>query len=154
MSVTTSNPVSVGFATKKTQWDALWDNFAALKAVGIRIPLGGSPTKIVAVAVGAIAIIPDGIRCRLSDCAAIQGMTMEVHFMGHVSSGTGYARLYNATDAAYIGSAYSFTDTSDTLQIITSLTIPATGQKDFELHAYYGAAANAPHVWGASLVLR
>lgn len=76
---------------------------------------------------------------------------VRVQFMASVTSGTGYARLYNRTLTQYVGEEMPFTNTAAALITGPALDLPLL-RYPYELHVRAAAAIDAPLVWGAKLV--
>lgn len=145
-----TNPVVVGQATRKSSYDRLFDNVVALKEARSVHDLGGSYHDEISDT--ALIEIPGAVFTEI-DGTNLGGLTVEVHVMALVASGTGYVRLRNFTDTADVGSEVSFTNTSPALVKITGLTL-ATGLKQYRLRGRGSASSALPRFWGAKLVIR
>lgn len=146
-----TNPVVVGNPTRKSDFDRLWDDALAVKEAQSRFDLGGDYTADVADT--SYVSIPGFVIAELV-VTNLGGLTVEVHAMGKVVTGTGRIRLWNITDAGVVGSELTFTNTTVGLLKITGLSLPASGTKQFRLEVRGAAAADRPTVYGAQLVLR
>jgi hypothetical protein len=149
MSITETNPVSVGDSTQKPHYDVVFDGMVALKQGRLLHSLGGRGSAVIS-DTSAVALV-DFIDVEI-DGTNLSGFTVEVHAMCSVVSGTGTLQLYNVTTAAVIASG-SFTATSPTLTKITGITL-TTGVNVYRARFYGSTAAAGPSVYGASLVLR
>ena len=145
-----TNPFVVGQDLRKSGLDRLMDNTIALKEARITHDLGGSYHD--AIENTGLVDIPGSAWAEI-DGTNLGGLTVEVHAMCQVATGTGYIYLYNRTDVANVGAAASFTNTSPALVKITGLTL-VTAVKVYNLRAYGSTSAALVRVWGAKLVLR
>lgn len=150
MAYSGTNPFTVGEDLRKADLDVLFNNIVSLKEARRTHDLGGSyhdeveDTSLVDIP-GAVFLEIDGTN--------LGGLTVDVHVMTLCATGTGYARLYNFTDTAYVGSETSFTNTAAGLLKITGLTL-ATGLKQYRLRGRGSVSSALPRFWGAKLVIR
>jgi hypothetical protein len=150
MAYNSSNPFVAGQKARASHVTRLWNNVVALKEGRLEHDLGGSYHD--AIEDTALVDIPGAIFVEI-DGTNLGGLTVEAHVMTALSSGTGYVRVYNRTDAVYLGSEVSFTNTAAALVKLTGLTL-AAGVKQYSLRGRGALAATMPRIWGAKLVLR
>ncbi len=151
MPFSSSNPVIVGDATKKSHYDRSFNNGIALKEARLEHPLGGDFQ--VSVADTAYVPIPGFIVFEI-DGTNLSGMTVELHAMCRAATGTGRYRLWNITTGAEVaGSETTFTETSATLKKSSGITLTA-GVNTYRLEIRGNGATDFPLVYGAKLVIR
>jgi hypothetical protein len=83
----------------------------------------------------------------------VQVVPLAVQFMGQVTSGTGFARLYNRALDRYYTPEIPFVATQPTLITAAVLDLPRV-RYPYELHVRDASGADAPLVWGAKLITR
>jgi hypothetical protein len=145
-----TNPFVVGEDLRKSGLDRLMDNTIALKEARIAHDLGGSYHD--AMETTGLTDIPGAVWAEING-TNLGGLTVEVHAMCQVATGTGTIYLYNRTDVANVGSAATFTNTSPALVKITGLTL-ATALKVYNLRGGGDTTSALVRVWGAKLILR
>jgi hypothetical protein len=150
MAFNTSNPVVVGNAVRKSEYDRVFDNAIALKERRGELSLGGHFASRVDDT--SLVVVPQPEIARV-DGTNLGGFTVDVVCTAFVESGTGEIRLRNRTTAAYVGSAQSFTNTTAALVTISGLTL-TSGLNDYELHVRGTTSPAQPTVFGARLVIR
>jgi hypothetical protein len=151
MSFNTSNPVTLGRATRKSHYDTVFDNTIALKETrGLVQQLGGVYTDRIDDTT--LVPIPAATLARI-DGTNLSGFTVEVLFIGYVETGTGEVRLYNFTTSSFVSSLVTFTNTTAALFTISGITL-TSGVNDYILYARGQTSAAQPTVYGARLVIR
>jgi hypothetical protein len=151
MGFTASNPVTVDNATKKDDYDDVFDNTVALKETRSELLLGGDYNA--AVDDTSFTDVPGAIHVEI-DGTNFSGLTVEIHVMCLVAAGTGTFDLYNITDAGAVASSETtFTNTTADRAESSTITL-ATASKEYKLRVKGAAAADLPRVWGAKIVIR
>ena len=124
-------------------------------ALRLEWSLGGNPT--VSTASTTLVAIPGAVWVEFDADPLfeddVQTVPVQVQFMASVTSGTGYARLYNITQDRYYGEEIPFASTTAELVTGPELTLLRL-RYPYELHVRAAAAPDAPVVWGAKLVTR
>ena len=151
MGFTASNPVTVDNATKKDDYDDVFDNTTALKETRSQLDLGGDYNA--AVDDTSFVDIPGAIHVEI-DGTNFSGLTVEVHVMCQVAASTGTFDLYNITDTAAVASSETtFTNTNADRVESSSITL-ASGSKEYKCRVKGSAASTLPRIWGAKIVIR
>lgn len=163
MSFTLTNPVVVGYATKKDHYDVAFANalhiFKLLKA-GLPFHFGGSPdqgnvgTGYVSGATSAALVPWTGI-LYVPDCAIFDGQTMalEALLKAESAGATATLALFNLTDGtpdtALANSPITSTDTTGArVRTSSAITLPVSGAKAFGVKLHSGHASLQAWSWG------
>lgn len=152
MAITETNPVTVGNATKKSDFDVAMNNTIALKQAGTERDLGGD--WMTPVTDTAFVPVP-GARIVELDATNLGGFTTEVHVTCKVDAGTGSIRLWDITAGAAVGATQTFSGTSFALVKITALIgLLAAASHQYRLEVKGAAATDLPVVAGAVLLFK
>jgi hypothetical protein len=151
MAFETTNPVTVDNATKKDDYDVAFDNTIALQDRRGQLELGGD--YLAEVTDASFVDIPGAVHAEVNGTNLGADLTVEVHFMCLVATGTGTVQLYNITDTAVVASSTKTFTNATADRIETSAITLAPGLKEYKLQVKGSSTSDLPRVWGAKIVI-
>ena len=155
MAYTRTNPVSVGGATKKDDYDKVFNNIEAIRTLGLEYALGGADDEQIedtaAIYIAHYAIVEiDGSKLTAGQLAVY----FEATLRGDDGNNQVSAELYNITDAGVVAnSQVNLTSATFDRQRSVALSLPASA-KEYAARCFTANAATKVIVASAKIIIK